>query len=170
MKKETTPKERLELAAWLFELAQHHPSALSEELLTNAFAVHVLEESLTSYIQGVKSRIERETDQKELVPKVTASCSIDECELEEVDVTLWFMQARDADLQDLREEDYGGESAEGILNFMAFFDASVETLLFRTSDPSTVCQVNQDEAEAWIVAHRPHMHLEEPPSQQGEQP
>ena len=135
--------------------------SLREELLTNSEAVHVLEESLISYIQGVKSQIERETESAELVPKVTAFCSIDESELEEVDVTLWFTQASSKDLQDLREEDYDGESAEGIINFIAFFDVSVEALLFRTSNPSVTCQVNQDEAEAWIATHRLDRCLEE---------
>lgn len=158
----TTPKALLELAAYLFHLAHHDTCELSEELLTNSTAVQVLEEGLTDYIQRVRSQIESQTDSEVLEPKVTASCSIDERELEGVNVTLWFAQASDEDLQSLHEETYGGgESAESIVNFMAFFDSQVEALVFRTSAPDVVCQVNKEEAKAWIAVHRPHVCLDD---------
>jgi hypothetical protein len=157
---EKTPKDLLELAATLFHLAHHDTSELSEVLLTNSDATEVLEEALTGYIQWMKSRIESQTDPKALEPKVTASCPINERGLEEVDVTLWFSQASEKDLQSPHEDAYGtGRASESMIKFLAFFDRDIEALLFTTNDPEVVCEVNQKEAASWIIAHRPHIHL-----------
>ncbi len=162
MKKASTPKELLELAAYLFHLVHHDTCELSEELLTNSTAVQVLEEGLIGYIQRVKAQIEGTTDPKMLEPKVTASCSINKREREEVNVTLWFAQASDEDLQSLHEDIYGeGSTTESMIKFLAFFDRDIEALVFITDDPVVVCQVNEKEAKAWIAAHRPHLRLEE---------
>jgi hypothetical protein len=160
MEKKSTLKELLALAAYLFHLAHHDTSELSEELLTNSTAVQVLEEGLTYYIQRVKSRIESQTAPETLEPKVTASCSIDEKELDAVNVTLWFAQGADEDLQSLHEDAYGeGSTTESMIQFLAFFDRDIEALLFTTDDPEVVCEVNEKEAKAWIAAHRPHIRL-----------
>lgn len=160
MKKQLTPKELLELAAYLFHLAHHDTCELSEELLTNSDATEVLDDALTSYIQRMKSRIQGQTAPETLEPKVTASCSINERELEEVDVTLWFAQASDEDLQSLHEDDYDeGSTTESMIKFLAFFDRDIEALLFTTDYPEVVCEVSEEEAKTWIAAHRPHIHL-----------
>ena len=162
MNEETTLKARLAMAALLFELARIAPSELSEKLLTSSTAVLVLQEGLIEYAQRVKSQIVALTDPALLEPKVTASCSIDGTEREAVDVTRWFAQSDDFDLLCLREETYGGGStSEDIVAFMAFFDSDIESWYFLTSDPAVTCQVNQKEAEAWILAHRPQVLLEE---------
>ena len=162
MKENITPKTGLEMAAQLFELARRDPGELSEMLLTDDTAVQVLQEGLTGYIKRAKSQIENTTDATLFLPKVSATYSIDDSELEAVDATLWFTQADDDELRNLGEEDYGGDStSESIITFMAFFNSEVESLYFRNSDPTIVCHVNQEEAEAWIAVHRPHVLLEE---------
>ncbi|GCE32013.1 hypothetical protein KDA_74970 [Dictyobacter alpinus] len=158
MEESITPKAGLEMAAQLFDLARRDPGELSEMLLTDDVAQQVLQEGLTLYIQEAKSQIESKTDSELLSPSVHATYSIDGSEQETVDVTRWFAASDDDDLLGLHEEAYGGDAiSESIIAFMAFFDADVERLYFIASDPQVVCQVNQEEAQAWMTFHRPHL-------------
>jgi hypothetical protein len=157
MAQEPTIKDLLEKAAELFELVRRDPTELAEQLVTNSMAVEVLQDGLSAYIKQKQSEIPTEAHLFE--PKVTATFSEgqeDELPLTNVDVTVWFVLASDEDLRDLREEAYGGdETSERLARFMTLSDKDVINLFLNAEQ--VVCQVNQQEAEAWIARHRPHL-------------
>jgi hypothetical protein len=102
-----------------------------------------------------------------LEPRVTASCHSDDflAEAKNVDVTLWFTQATDEELQALRDERYGGDyTAYSVAEFIASDNPQVQAIFDHNAMLSESvelrgfeCYVNEEEVEAWIVRHRPHL-------------
>ena len=110
-------------------------------------------------------------DQELLSPRVTASCHSDDfvVEVKEFDATPWLAQASDDELRALRNEGYGGNyTADSVAEFMATYDSQVQAIFDHNATlPASVelrgfeCSVNEEEAEAWIAQHRPHLLTEE---------
>jgi hypothetical protein len=102
-----------------------------------------------------------------LTPEVPASCYSDDhmVEVKHFNATLWFTQATDDELQALHDEGYGGGyTADSVAEFIAAFDPQVQAMFDHNDTlPKSVelrgfeCHVNEKEAKAWIVQHRPHL-------------
>ena len=105
-----------------------------------------------------------------LTPKVTASCHSDDyrVEVESFDATTWFATADDEAITRLREKGYGQSyMADTVAEEAAEYDERVAALFTyletvnggrRGGDPiGFECYVDEDEAEAWVAAHRPHL-------------
>ena len=110
-------------------------------------------------------------DQELLSPRVTASCHSDDfvVQVNEFDASPWFAQASDEELRALRNEGYGGNyTADSVAEFMATYDSRVQAMFDHNNAlPDSIelrgfeCHVNEDEALAWLIQHRPHLLAEE---------
>lgn len=179
MPKDISPQARLLLTKKLFQLIRHDPIELSEELLTNDHAVELLCEALNHSLPRMRSHVRQLLDPvylersgydpRLLAPRVTAFCSFfctsGRKRVKDFDVTLWFVLASEAELRILRDGDYGrDEVAESVAELAAAYHAEVQAMFdsiallqINGEQGDFECHVNQEEADAWLAAHRPHM-------------
>jgi len=157
MQKDTTLKGRLLLMERLFALSQRESIDLIEKLKTNSLAGEILGDALSDYGQKLKAQITAATNSRLLEPRVTATIIVNDDTLEGVDVTLWFAWAREEDLREVLYEAYDGDfTAEQIIPFLLFFDLNIErAYVLAGSERELSCRIDQQQAEAWLAAHRP---------------
>lgn len=162
---------RMDIADVVLMVLEENVPALHDVDLRENLEIDPLIEFLVAYVGKVPLDPEyleqNGSDPKLLEPTVTASCHSDDhvVEVKHFDATLFFAQASDEELELLGDEGYGGGyAADSVAEFMAAYNREVQAMFDHNEGlPRSVelrgfeCYVNEEEAEAWIAQHRPHL-------------
>lgn len=130
------------------------------QVLADFIDNQVLTGTLSDYLERRLAEDAQAVPEQLLSPRVTADIHSDDRvhDLQAVDVTRWFAQADEEDLECLWQDEWGGsETADEVTRFIEEENEAVSNLLEhcrKTSDVGFECYVNEEEAKTWIRTHR----------------